>query len=195
MADTVGKFSPDKKFFYFIDEDQENSLMQLKLNSKDFKDGLTVVLSDVVDFGVTEGGNIYAMIDARDKDGLKGIIYFWDRSDGKTKQTSKSADLDSMTVCVNSVYFAETNAEGNTTVYISTDGSAKKEVEFKSANLIATPEIVMGAGKKGYAFFVDKDGNTKLFYTSNGKKFSSVCDSCKIIGFNEEPEASDEATK
>ena len=192
MADTVGRFSPDKKYFYFIDEDRENSLMQLKLNSKDFSDGLYPVLSDVVDFDVTESGNIYAMIDARAKDGNKGIIYFWDRSDKKTKLSSDSADLDSMKICVNSAYFSETNEDGSTKVYISTEGSAKKEVEFKSANLTATPEIVMGAGKKGYAYFIDKDGSTKLFYTSNGKKFSSVCNSCKIAGFTKEPEASPE---
>ena len=192
MADTVGKFSPDKKYFYFIDEDRENSLMQLKLSSKNFADGLYTVLSDVVDFDVTESDNIYAMLDARAKDGNKGIIYFWDRSDKKTKLIADSADLESMSVSVNSAYFSETDEEGSTKVYISTEGSAKKEAEFKSANLIATPEIVMGAGKKGYAYFTDKDGSTKLYYTSGGKKFSSICSSCKIDGFTKEPETSTE---
>ena len=195
MADTVGKFSPDKKYFYFIDEDHENSLMQLKLSSKDFSNGLYTVLSDVVDFDVTDSNNIYAMIDARAKDGNKGIIYFWDRSDKKTKLIADSADLDSMSISVNSAYFSETDEEGSTKIYISTEGSAKKEAEFKSSNLTATPEIAMGAGKKGYAFFTDKDGNTKLYYTSGGKKFSSICNSCKIAGFTKEPETSTEAAK
>ena len=42
----------------------------------------------------------------------------------------------------------------------------------------------MGAGEKGYAYFVDSNGDTKLLYTSNGKTFDIVLDACFIPGYD-----------
>lgn len=181
IANTTGKFSPDGDYFYYIDEDF--ILVRVGLNGKDFDSETDQIISDVADFSIIENGDVYIMFeDSKDV----GYIYYWDASTGKRETISYDADLDSMQVCANSVFFSETDDEDVTKVYVSTEGSAMEEASFKSASPTATPIIEMGAGKKGYAYFADKDGSTKLFYTSNGKKFSRVSDSCFIEDFNDE---------
>ena len=88
-----------------------------------------------------------------------------------------------MFLCGNSVYFSETQ-DGEIKLYRSTGGSSKEEVTFKKVLVDSPLTITMGAGDKGYAYLTDIDGNTKLLYTSNGKTFDVVCDSCVIPGYN-----------
>lgn len=190
VASTEGTFSPDGKYFYFIDQLDEHTkkLMRTKLGSKNFQKDTELIMEDVHSFSIIENGDVYVM---REEDAKlnKGHIYFWDSSTGKPNRVSYNAALDSMTICANSIFFAETE-EDKTTIYISTAGSAKQEAEFKSATPAVTPTIEMGYGKKGYAYFVDADDSVKLYYTSNGKKFSQKSDSCEIIGYNSSAESS-----
>ena len=180
IASGDGQFSPDEKYFYYINE-EEQTLVQVDLKSKDFSKNTKALLPDVTDFAIIESGDLYVMVEDVDK----GFIYFWDCSDKNRSIISHAADLESMELCANSVYFSETNDEDITTIYVSTEGSAKKVAEFKSSSPTDTPEIDMGVGKKGFAYFVDESGKTKLFYTSNGKKFSVVSDSCIIPDYSE----------
>lgn len=184
IADTTGKFSPDGDYFYYVNEDF--ILVRVGLKGKDFKSNTQQIISDVADFSVIESGDVYIMFeDSKDV----GYIYFWDSSTGKRETISHNADLDSMQVCANSIFFSETDDDDVTKVYISTGGSAMTEASFKSSDPAETPVITMGAGKKGYAYFIDEDGSTKLFFTSNGKKFSRVSDNCVIEDFNDETSA------
>lgn len=175
MASTTGQFSPDNKYFYYINED--NNLVRVPLNSRDFAKDTEKVMADVTDFAVVEKGDVYIMI----PDGKYGMIFFWDASTAKRTVITYDANLNSMELSVNSVYFSETVAD-ETVVYVSTSGSSKEKASFKSASLTETPKMQMGAGEKGYAYFTDANGTTKLYYTANGEKFSLVASGCTISG-------------
>lgn len=192
LADAEGKFSPDGKFFYYINED--TALARVALSSKNFESATNDVtnMDGVTDFAIIENGDINVMVE----DVNKGWIYYLDAATLDNKVISHSADLGSMRVCANSIYYSETNSDDATTIYVSTEGSSPEKAKFKSASPTETPIIVMGGGKKGFAYFTDENGSVKLFYTSNGKKFSSVTDSCTIPGYDAipdsgEPEATD----
>ncbi len=173
LADTLGEFSDDGKYFYFIDQEDENSLIRISLSSKDFSKGRENVLADVVSFSLTEKGDIYAL--CLDGSVDQGTIYFKDSS--RTRIANK-VDIDSVYTHGDSIYYSVTEDE-ITTVYVSTGGSASEEVTFKTTPT-EMPTLVMGNGKKGYAYFTDENGNTSLYYTSNGKKFSTVATTCTI---------------
>ena len=175
MADTVGQFSPDKKYFYYVDETE--TLIRIPLDSKVFVKDAETVQNEVSDFAVIEKGNVYMMLDDQDK----GFIYFWDSSTKKSNRITYNADLDSMQLCANSIYFSETGDEG-VTIYVSTNGSSKEVASFKNGIPTATPTIAMGADESAYAYFTEESGNVKLYFTENGKKFSFVAESCTILG-------------
>ncbi len=175
LAEATGQFSPDCKYFYYVDE--YGDLVRVPLDSKDFEDSTEEVLANVTDFAVVAKGDVYVMIN----DVNVGILFYWDASTKRTPNITYDAKLGSMELCGNSVYFTE-EIDGETKIYVSTEGSAKVEASFKSAALTSTPKMVMGAGEKGYAYFTDENNNTMLFYTSNGEKFSLVANSCVVDG-------------
>ncbi len=175
IADTTGQFCPEGKYFYYIDED--NNLLRVALNSNDFEEDAKSVMNDVTDFAVIEKGDVYAML----PDGDFGMIYFWDASTAKRTVITHDATPDSMELSANSIYFSE-NIADEITIYVSTSGSTKKEASFNQSALSGTPTISMGVGEKGYAYFTDENGTTKLYYTSNGEKFSLVASGCVIDG-------------
>ena len=178
VADAVGQFSPDGKYFYYIDETQ--TLIRVPLNSKDFARDAETVQNEVSDFAVIAKGNVYMMLDDQDK----GFIYFWKASTKKSTRVTYNADLDSMQFCANSIYFSETDENG-TTIYVSTNGSNKEVAVFKSGTPTATPTIVMGATESAYAFFTEEDGSLKLYFTENGKKFAFVASPSTIMDVEE----------
>ena len=177
IADALGKFSPDGKYFYFIDEDGQ--LMRTSLSSEKYEENLETVYGSVTEFELTQKGDIYMLSESGDE--KTAFLKYCDASTKKSTTISGYADIGSMRVSSNTIYFSETldnSDEESTTVYTSTDGSAKSRAEFKSVNLKDAPEIEMGIGKKGYAYFTDEDDVTTIFYTSNGKKFELVCKDC-----------------
>ena len=184
VANTTGTFSPDGKYFYYIDNQEQytKKLMRTPLDSKDIQKDTEFIMEDVDSFSIIENGDVYVMR-AEDTKLNKGQIYFWDSSTKKPNRVSYNALLGSMSVCANSIFFSEV-IDDVTTVYISTEGSAKEKADFKSSSPAVTPTVVMGAGKKGYAFFVNEDDTVKLFYTSNGKKFSQKASDCTIPNYN-----------
>jgi hypothetical protein len=120
---------------------------------------------------------------AGDDDKEPAFLYYWDASTSKRMIISNIADRDSMRICANTLYFSETienDGEKATVVYTTTDGSEKTPAEFKSVTLAKAPTVEMGVGKNGYAYVTDNNDTTMLFFTSNGKKFDLVCDSCTL---------------
>ena len=186
LADAEGKISPDGKFFYYLNE--ESTLTRVLLSSKNFEADTTEIMNEITDFVIIENGNINAMME----DVNKGWIYYLDASTLDKKTVSHSADLDSMRVCANSIYYSETDSDDVTTIYVSTEGSSNEVAKFKSSAPSETPIFAMGATKKGYAYFTDENGSVKLFYTSNGKKFSPVSESCTIPGYDAVPDSGEE---
>ena len=181
LADTIGQFSPDGKFFYFTEATV--GLVRVSLNNTDFEQNSKVIARGAIDsFVITEKGDIYHYTKPTKNSG--GRITFREASsDNTTKSITNRPDADSMFLCGNSVYFSETQ-DGEIKLYRSTGGSSKEEVTFKKVLVDSPLTITMGAGDKGYACLTDIDGNTKLLYTSNGKTFDVVCDSCVIPGYN-----------
>ena len=182
IANTAVKFSPDGKYFYYIDETSQ--LVRTPLSSTNYEENTENVLGYITEFALTEKGDVYMFCTISDKENDPVLLYYWDCSTKKSIIISDLADPKSMRICVNTLYFSETksnNGESATTIYTSTDGSSKSVAEFKSTNLTKAPTIDMGIGKNGYAYVTD-ESTTMVFFTSTGKKFDLVCDSCTLPG-------------
>ena len=180
LVDARGQFSDDGKYFYYIDS-SNSDLVRISLRSKNFEEDAKVISKAIDSFAITEKGDLYTYSKATSSS--SGTIYFKKFSDSTTKKISSRPDQTSMSACGNSVYFSET-VNDEVKIYISTGGATKEEVTFKKVTPASNITIEMGTGDKGYAYFVDAEGNTKLLYTRNGKDFDIICDSCFIPGYN-----------
>ena len=182
IVDKAGKFSPDGKYFYYIDDNDQ--LKRISLSSSNYEKNAKVISGYVSDFEITQKGDVYMFSSTGDKDDEPVFLYYWDSSKKSQERISAFADPNSMNLCANTLYFSETKStsEGESTViYTSTDGSAKAPAEFKSINLTKAPTMQMGVGKNGYAYVIDDDSNAMvLFFTSNGKKFDLVAEDCSL---------------
>lgn len=174
LADTTGQFSPDGKYFYYLDMKR---LCRISLGSSDLEASKEELSSSVDNFAITEKGDIYTYTEATKN------IKFRKSADSTSRAISSKADAKSMYVCGNSIYFSET-INGDIKVYKSTDGATKEEITFKKTLFDSSIVISMGSGDKGYAYFTDTNGNTKLLYTSNGKTFDIICESCTVPGYS-----------
>lgn len=180
LADETGEFSPDGKSFYYIDGETED-FIRIPLNSKSFEEDAKVIAREIDSFVLTEKGNIYTYSGSNGSAG--GTIFFREAADNTSKLVSPRADSGSMFICGSSVYFSET-VNDEVKVYVSTEGATKEEVTFKKCSFDTPLTVEMGAGDKGYAYFLDLSGEVKLLYTSNGKSFDVVCSSCIIPGYD-----------
>ncbi|MBP3369277.1 MAG: hypothetical protein J6L85_00865 [Clostridia bacterium] len=179
LADTEGSFSADGKFFYFLESRQ---LCRVSLSSKNYAEDTEILSGSAVDdFGLAENGDIYTY--TKPTENSPGSISWRKADKTKSRTVSATADADSMYVCGNAVFFSET-IEDNLKLYKAVGDSAKEEITFKKTIADTHMTIIMGSGDKGYAYFTDIDGITKLLYTSNGKSFDIVCKSCTIPGYN-----------
>ena len=180
LADELGQFSPDGKYFYYIDKETAD-FVRVPLGSKNFEEDAKTVAKAIDSFVLTEKGDLYTYSKPTSSTG--GKIVFRKASDSTSKSVSSRPDSASMFLCGSTIYFSETT-NGEIKIYSSTDGATKEEVTFKKV-LFETPlTIEMGAGEKGYAYFVDSNGDTKLLYTSNGKTFDIVLDACFVPGYD-----------
>ncbi len=179
LADAEGQFSPDGKYFYFLDS---NQLFRVPLSSNDFEADREIISGSAVDaFELTEKGDIYTYRNPTANE-LGSIT--WRKADKSvTRKVVEGLDANSVYVCGNTVYFSQT-VNGDLKIYKAVEDSTKEEVTFKKTIADTHMTIIMGSGDKGYAYFTDIDGNTKLLYTSNGKTFDIICDSCTIPGYN-----------
>ena len=179
VANTTGKFSPDGKYFYYIDDNSQ--LVRTPLSASDYAKSVEQVCGYINEFALTQKGDVYMFYESGDE--KSAFLFFWDASTQKRTKLSNYADIGSMRICANTLYFSETlenGGENATVVYTSTDGSAKTPAEFKSETLDKAPTVIMGSGKKGYAYVSDEAGATDLFYTADGKKFDLVCNDCTL---------------
>ena len=181
VTNADGKFSPDGKYFYFVDE-KKSQLARIPLSAKNYEESVEyiLVIDDVKDFVITQKGDVY-ILDGN-KDNL--VLSFVEPSTTKKPiLISDEINQDSINICSNTVYFSAgviEDEEESTAIFTSTDGGAPVPAEFKSVELTKTPTIGMGAGKNGYAYVTDDNDVTMLFYTSGGKKFNLVSDNCTL---------------
>ena len=182
LASTTGKFSPNGKHFYYINDDKV--LKRISLSSRDFeniKGGESMSSSGVVDFFITQDGDIYTLYeDDSTPDGTQAI-YYCDSSDPEPIHRFNEANSGTVFLSVNTLYFSATkkddDGKATTVVYSITDGSNASKADFSNEEITQSPEFYMGAGKKGYAYVItDKStGEATFFYTSDGKTFEKIC--------------------
>ncbi len=172
LCDTVGEFSNDGKYFYFV---QKGSLKKIELSSKDFD---AEDFCRTSSFSLTENGSIYYITGT-----TSPTINYINGSGENNVRISYSADKDSISYIGDSIYFTETNEDGEASVYVSTNGSAKKEAKFDTKP-VGTPVILAGFANNGYAYFEDENGNTSLYYTKDGEKFALVEKNCTLPELN-----------
>ena len=99
ISSARGKFSLDGDYFYYINGD--GNLIQINLKDKNMIS--SKVDNDVVDFAVTEKGNVYLLTD-------EGSLRFYKVSTKKKTRISLDATSISMYTYANTLYFYE---EGN----------------------------------------------------------------------------------
>ena len=182
VATTQGSFSPDGKYFYYIDP-ISMGLKRVSLSSKTFDKHENMPPNvKIVNFFVTEKGDLYVLTNETENSKEDVLsLYFIDGSTTPNPQPlSAKVDVDSVSLAVNTLYYTESatdEATGNvaTVVYSSTNGSNPATAEFENYNPTIAPKLDMGAGKQGYATFSTPEGD-KLFYTSDGKSFDFLCD-------------------
>ena len=168
VASATGKFSPDGEYLYYISEG--GALMQLDLSDDNYN--TEKIAEDIVDFEVTQKGNVYHLSDGN-------RLRFYKLSSDKTTRISDDAEEIVMYDCGNVLYFTETE---NVNVFSSKEGSSAETVKFDSTSVTGIPVFSNAGSDKTYVAFEDTDsGDWKLFYTSNGSKFKMVDNSCVEI--------------
>ncbi len=162
-----GKFSPNGDYFYYIDKNERLKVIDLD----DIDSGLTVA-DEVVDFEVTQKGNVYYLGDD------ERLVYYTVANDKAKTVASLVSDI-SMNVYSNTLYF--TYIDG-TSVYRSEEST--KSEPAKIEGIVSVPYFADANAKKTFAAFWDEDNEEwKLMYTSNGKKFKSITTCEEIPGF------------
>ena len=171
-----GKISPDEKYFYFIDKDAD-------LHKQTIGDNTDVVLaSDVIDFEITEKGNLYILtIGGGD---VKELI-FYDGATKKTEITSFEVTALSFYDYADRIYFAEMDtATDGTVIKSAKDSVAGDKAKFGTTELKSLPYFVSSNQKVCYAIIYDSGSEIyRIYYTSNGSNFSEIrgVDNCEAV--------------
>ena len=169
----AGKFDPDGKYFYYTNND--DTLQRINLNDEDAVS--EKIAEDIVDFEITQKGNIYCLRDT-------STLIYYNTAKEKNTRIADNVDNISMYSYTNTLYYTIADTSS---VYTSEEGSTKKEAaKFDSSNVTGLPVFVDANCKKTFVTFYDEDSDEcRMFYTSNGKKFSlvAVC-GIDIQGFN-----------
>lgn len=157
-----GKFDTNGDYFYYLNKDKE--LIQMDLNSKT-RETVPAYNGTVLDFAVTEKGNIYLLDDDNN-------LVFRKTSTGRPDRPSSFATAMSFYTGSNKVYFSELESE---VIYLSEEGSDKDIAKFGSTELTGVPYFSKGTGKKCFAVLYDETKETySVFYTSNGNRFNYI---------------------
>ena len=168
VASATGKFSPDGDYLYYISE--SGALMQLDLGDDNYN--TEKIAEDIVDFAITEKGNVYHLSDGN-------RLRYYKLSTEKTTRISDDAEEIVMYENANTLYFTETE---NVNIFSSKEGSSAETVKFDSTSVTGIPVFSNPSSDKTYVAFEDTDsGDWKLFYTSNSKKFKMIDNSCVEI--------------
>ncbi len=166
-----GQFSPDGEYFYYINND--DTLMQLSLSDHGKKN---TNHEDIIDFAITEKGNIYTLDDSKQ-------LRFYNVSTGKTTAISYDATVISLYNYANTIYFGEEDTDGQN-VWISEEGSKQEKAEMDKITITEIPFFSNANAKRSYAYYYDSEAGWQLFYTGNGKSFDLISDKCNSVFVN-----------
>ncbi len=174
----AGKFDAKGEYFYYTNS--EGTLQRIDLTDEDAVS--EKIAEDVVDFEVTQKGNVYWLDDTT-------RLMFYNTAKEKKTRIGDNVEGISMHKHSNTLYFSFDETQS---IYCTEEGSSKKAAEFESGTVTGLPYFSDSDFKKTFAAFYDADNDEwRLFYTSNGKsfKFISVCSD--IAGFTADFDLSD----
>lgn len=171
IAKATGKFSPDGKYFYYINT--RGTLYQADLSDRDSSD--KKIFEDTVQFEITQKGNIYMLIsDSSDS----GLLYYYKTSTGSKKAINKVTTEISMHNYANKLYYMTEEEQ----VFVTEEGSKGEAVKFDSVQLINLPRFIDTDSKKTFAYYYDEETMLySIFYTSNGKSFDLITSECESV--------------
>lgn len=165
-----GKFDPDGDYFYYTNND--GTLQRVKLDDADAV--AQKIAEDIEDFAITKKGNLYWLDDA-------SRLMYYNASKEKKTRISDNVEGISMHDYSNTLYFAIMDT---VSIYTTEEGSAKETAKFDGSVVTGLPAFADANYKKTFAASYDSDNEEwRLFYTSNGSKFSSVAVCSEIQGF------------
>ena len=177
----LGQFSPDMKYFYFINKDK-GVLVEYELSS----DESSSIAVDVADFVITEKGNIYYV------DGY-GDLNFFKMSKERPVRISSDVTRFCFYEDSNELYYERTASVEAMEVFRTTEGSDPEMVKFGKTEITELPTITNTNAKKSYAYAYDKEtGNYLLYYTSTGSSFKLVAECTDILSDDYIPDLEDE---
>lgn len=166
-----GKFDPNGKYFFFTNND--NTLQYIDLD--DSKYSPNKITDDVVDFAVTQKGNLYWL---NDSDRLS----YYEVSKDKSTRIRDGVEEISMHMNANKLYFQPTDS---VTIFSTEEGSKEKEIKFDSVAINETPIFSDTNFKKTFSAVYDNDNDEwRIYYTSNGRSYKYVAACIDLDGFD-----------
>ena len=167
IANAVGKFSPDGRYFYYVNS--RNTLYEVDLSDRD--EPAKKLYEDTVAFEVTQKGNVYMLND-------DNALYHYKSSTAQKRAVNKITTAISMHDYANEIYFITEDGD----VFVSEEGSKGESVKFASTELNNLPSFSDPDSKKTFAFYYSEETALwSIFYTSNGKNFTLVTSECESV--------------
>lgn len=166
----AGKFSPDGKYFYYINKDYTLRQMDLTDDKRPTK---STNHEDIIDFFITEKGNLYTLDDSQQ-------LRFYKVSTGKTSAISYDATEFSLYNYANNIYFSEEDTE-DVNVQVSEEGSEPVKATMAKNTITKVPLFSHPNSKRTYAYYYDSEKGWQLYYTKNGKSFDFISQDCTIF--------------
>ena len=159
IAEYIGEFSNDGKYFYFLTSEKTLYEIDLKNNNTS-----TRILPKVEDFELTQKGNLYILDE-------KFTLKYRNCSDKTNEPVAQDVAEISMYDHSNTLYFVKNDSVA---VYSTKEASTPETVEFDGAAITGIPLFKYNNNAKTYAFLYDADIGWKIFYTRNGKSFKHI---------------------
>ena len=172
-----GEFDNEGKYFYYINGDK--ALIQLDLSDENL--AKSKIDDDVIDFAVTEKGNVYSLNE-------QNQLRFYKVSTEKKFRIADEITTISMHDYANEIYFTMSD-DVDVSVFTSKEGSDEEIAKWGSTQITSVPFFSNGGSKKTYAYYYDIDSGWMLFYTSNGKSFKLISNDCGAINGVEIPDS------
>lgn len=170
VSNFTGKFDPDGKYFFYTNND--NTLQYIDLDDDNYTP--TKITEDIVDFAVTQKGNVYWLNDS-------GRLSFYNLSKDKSTRISDDVENISMHTYSNTLYFKADSVN----IFTTEEGSEKDAAKFDSSTVSGVPVFSDASFKKSFAAFWDSDNEEwRLYYTSNGKSFKFITTAVEIDKFD-----------
>ncbi len=167
IASAVGQFSPDGRYFYYINS--RNTLYEVDLS--DLDESAKKIYEDTIDFEVTQKGNVYMLND-------DNALYYYKASTATKRAVNKITTAISMHDYANKLYYVTEDGE----VFVTEEGSKGESVKFASTELTNLPFFRDPDSKKTFAYYYNEETALwSIFYTSNGKSFSQITSECEGV--------------